>query len=152
MSAPGPWKMKIEDLDDEVAMGECKECLLRCERAKKHPDFAQNTSLQSQAMALDDKIGEIERAKLDSAAATSAARYKVKGEAVNKYWFSIGKSMNKEASIGGLVDDVGNLRTSTTAMLDIAAEYHGRLQACPDMTEARENAIAEMVTWPRARR
>lgn len=114
------------------------------EHLTKRADFATNQGLQHEADLTTERAAAIERRKLERAAESSSARFAEKGEAVNKYWFSIGKSIKDSSIIRGLRDDSGELRTDTDHMSRIATEYHERLQAKPDMDDAREAAIQRM--------
>ncbi|KAG8848762.1 hypothetical protein FRB96_001041, partial [Tulasnella sp. 330] len=196
----GPWKMKIEDLDDEWTTEECRKYLLSVEDRiaigsensmrvwldakakikkifadrqemcrvlkgktlkalkkqalylKKSPSYPTNIELQDTVFKLDERIGNIERLKMEAEAASSAARYRAKGEQVNKYWFSIGKALTEEATITSLKRDNGTVETSTKKMLDVAVEFHKNQTTAPEMTPEREVAIQEMIELARSKR
>lgn len=107
------------------------------------PDFQRSKGLWRQAEALEDRIGSIQKAKLDKAAATSAARYSLQGETVSKYWFSIGKALMVDSTIRSLNDETGVERETTQEMGEIMRRHHERLQATPPLDETRRVAIDE---------
>ncbi|KAG8932392.1 hypothetical protein FRC01_014236 [Tulasnella sp. 417] len=111
---------------------------------QRRKDFHTNTGLQLRVLAIEARIDEIKRAKLNRAAEYSAARYASKGEAVNKYWFSIGKALKQDSVIRALRDGSGQIRTDTDAMAKIATEHHANHQAKQPFTEARCEAIMRM--------
>ncbi|KAG9029920.1 hypothetical protein FS837_003435, partial [Tulasnella sp. UAMH 9824] len=106
-------------------------------------DFASNAGLISMESNLRERIAHIKKGKMERTTETSAARFADKGESVNKYWFSIGKSMRESSTIKALSDDDGVTR-DTPGMAEIARKHHESLQASPDMTPEREEACRRM--------
>ncbi|KAG8899549.1 hypothetical protein FRB99_006574 [Tulasnella sp. 403] len=126
-------------------MNQKKNKLLnKIKKIKSKPGFERSLDMQKEADRLDNELSQMEKKKLDKAAATSAARYQLKGEAVNKYWFAIGKSITDESIIHGLTDNQNSLQMSTKKMMDIATEYHGKLQKMPKFNEPRQQATCDM--------
>ncbi|KIO27592.1 hypothetical protein M407DRAFT_23144 [Tulasnella calospora MUT 4182] len=102
-------KTEIKNTTSDRQTMRCKERgrhLHALEKDRKdlmsRPDFTKNQGVQDRALALEDRIQEVRKSKLDRVAEYSAARYASKGEAVNKYWFSIGKSIKEDATIRAL--------------------------------------------------
>jgi exonuclease III len=72
-------------------------------------------------------------------------RYKKLGERCTKYFFGLNKKKFEQQLILGLLDKDQKMTTVTREMTEIATEYHEKLQAAPEMTSERKEAIQEMV-------
>lgn len=145
-------KKDIKSVLEDRQQMRCKERSRTLDALKKHrtaltvrKDFARNPGLQREEGLLRERIANIERSKLDRATESSAARFAKKGESVNKYWFSIGKSIKESSVIRTLTDEQDTTTHSTATMVNIAQSHHARMQTCPDMTPEREVAIRKMV-------
>ncbi|KIO29372.1 hypothetical protein M407DRAFT_21442 [Tulasnella calospora MUT 4182] len=89
-------------------------------------DFPKNVGLQDRALAIDERISEIKKSKLDRAAEYSAAR--------------------------SLKDKSGSLKTATEDMAKIATKHHSTHQARQPMIDACRNSIARMLTMTDGKR
>lgn len=118
----------------------------------RNPDLPRNPGLRHQESVIRERIAQIEKGKLDHTTESSSARYAENGEQVNKYWFAIGKSMQESSIISGLTMDDGTGVRDTPSMAKIAREHHRNLQAEPEMTPDRREAIRRMELTARGKR
>src|SRR6267154_4898201 len=72
------------------------------------------------------------------------ARYKHLGEKSTKYWFKLKREKIDENIILALRKKNGSLTKKTADMRDVAVDHHETLQARPEMTNGREEAIEKI--------
>jgi hypothetical protein len=72
-------------------------------------------------------------------------QYRKLGERCTKYFFGLNKKKFEQQIILGLLDKDNKMTTITREMTQIVTEYHEKLQAMPEITEERKEAINEML-------
>ena len=79
------------------------------------------------------------------------ARYRMKGEKCNEYWFKLNKEKINSNIILGLKNENETLTRQTEEMKEIARKYHEKLQKKPTMNEERKKAIGILKKTAKAR-
>lgn len=92
---------------------------------------------------LEEKINQIERERAEKAKLAGKAKFRMEGEKMSKYYFSLNKPRSGENIISSFEVN-GDQIERTEDMAKWATEHHAKLQAKPVMTEDRRKAIRKM--------
>lgn len=110
------------------------------------PSFPDDKDAQATAGLLQERITDLHRLRHERAALAAAARYRLEGETVSKYWSRVNQDRKPRDIIYELCDPAaeGGARTETRSdrMAQLASEYFDRIQVDPDAPTAAEREPA----------
>ena len=115
-------------------------------RLEKLTDEVNEMNLKYQDEIIDLKTKLMMKTKNDLTQMQLAtrARYREKGEKCTKYWFGLNKEKIGDNTILAFIDSKNKMERCTRKMGEIAVQHHETLQARPEMTEQRREAIKEL--------